>query len=441
MRIVQLTPGSGDNFYCENCLRDRDLMRQLRGMGIDAMTVPLYLPPTGWGAKNSDGGQPTPIFYGGINVYFQQVCSLFRRTPRWVDRLLDSKPLLKLAGRLAGSTDPQSLGDTTLSMLAGEHGRQRKELDRLTDWLLHNGGADVVVLSNLLLIGLAERLGRDLDAAVVCLMQDEDEFLDELPDSPRQAAWQMIAERAERVDRFVAASDYYRQAMIQRLGLGEDRVDVAPVGLGPADRPASPRPADPPVVGYLSRMTPPKGVDVLIEALGHLARLRAGKPRVRCRLAGGATGVDKPFVQTCQRRAAELGVDGDIEWLGHLPPDATGEFLASLTALSVPARRGESSGRYVLEGWAAGVPAVQPASGVFPELLAGGAGGVLVEPENPQALAEALAGVLDDPARVAALGDSGRDRLVRVFGPDRMAENVLAACQKAQKAQGARDAR
>ena len=92
MRLVQVIPGSGDIFYCENCLRDSGLVRGLRALGHDAAVVPLYLPL-------STAGEPTasdvPIFFGGINVYLQQRFGLFRRTPRWIDRLFDSPRLLR----------------------------------------------------------------------------------------------------------------------------------------------------------------------------------------------------------------------------------------------------------------------------------------------------------------------------------------------------------
>ena len=44
MRIIQITPGSGNTFYCENCLRDAILVRPLRELGHDVLMVPMYLP-------------------------------------------------------------------------------------------------------------------------------------------------------------------------------------------------------------------------------------------------------------------------------------------------------------------------------------------------------------------------------------------------------------
>ncbi|MHC4772182.1 MAG: hypothetical protein ACYS8S_01120 [Planctomycetota bacterium] len=152
MRIIQLTPGSGDNFYCENCLRDLALVRAFQKHGHDIMMVPMYLPI-------DPGTQPfpdqAPIFFGGLNVYLQQKLKLFRKTPRWLDRCLDSAPLLKGLGKLAGMTSAKDLGQTTHSMLQGLDGKQIKEVDRLTQWLEQmSPKPDVIIISNILLAGL-----------------------------------------------------------------------------------------------------------------------------------------------------------------------------------------------------------------------------------------------------------------------------------------------
>ena len=132
MRIVHLTPGAGDHFYCENCLRDSALLSALQRLGHEVLMVPLYLPA--YGDKPIEVNK-APIFFGGINVWLQQHVKLFRHTPRWMDRLLDSPRLLKAASRQIGLTSARELGETTSSMLLGPQGRQAKELDRLIEWL------------------------------------------------------------------------------------------------------------------------------------------------------------------------------------------------------------------------------------------------------------------------------------------------------------------
>src|SRR5947207_14391552 len=116
MRIVQLTAGTG-SFYCGTCLRDNALVTELRRQGHEALLVPLYLPL----ALDEPPATPeTPLFYGGVNVYLQQQSSLFRKTPRWMDRLLDSPGILQAAARRAGMTRAADLGELTLSVLRGE---------------------------------------------------------------------------------------------------------------------------------------------------------------------------------------------------------------------------------------------------------------------------------------------------------------------------------
>src|SRR5205085_418652 len=109
------------------CMRDNALAAELRRQGHDALLAPLYLPL----ALDEPPATPdAPLFYSGVNVYLQQVSGLFRKTPRWVDQLLDAPGLLRAAGKRAGSTQATDLGALTLSVLRGEEGRQAKELDR-----------------------------------------------------------------------------------------------------------------------------------------------------------------------------------------------------------------------------------------------------------------------------------------------------------------------
>jgi len=68
MQIIFMTPGSGDNFYCENCLRDKAVVMALRAAGHDALSVPLYLHPL---MQDTRAPTDVPIFFGGINVFLQ----------------------------------------------------------------------------------------------------------------------------------------------------------------------------------------------------------------------------------------------------------------------------------------------------------------------------------------------------------------------------------
>ena len=94
--------------------------------------------------------------------------------------------------------------------------------------------------------------------------------------------------------------------------------------------------------------------------------------------------------------------------------------------MSVPAAADESFGLYVLEAMAAGVPVVQPRHAAFPEILDATGGGILCEPDDPQALAEAIEGLLLDEPRARRLGEQGQRAVRSHFTADRMALEVEA---------------
>jgi glycosyltransferase involved in cell wall biosynthesis len=430
MRIIQITPGAGTNFYCENCLRDNALALELRRMGHDALMVPLYLPLA---ADGPDSTRGVPIFFGGINVYLQQKSSIFRRTPRWFDRLFDARWLLRWASRRTEMTKARDLGEATVSMLRGENGRQVKELERLVAWLSAQDRPDVICLSNILLAGLVRRIKAALGVPVFSMLQDEDGFLDGLPEPYRQDSWQVLAERAAEIDGFLAVSRHYGGLMQRRLSLAPGRVHTVYPGIEPARYGPAAAPPSPPTIGYLAQMRPAMGLDLLVEAF-LAVRARGRVPGVRLRVAGGHTPGDRPFVEAVRERLAAAGAAGDVEFLPVPDRQAKPEFLRSLSVLSVPARGEVAFGIFVLEALASGVPVVEPRAGAFPEILEATGGGVLVEPDNVEALAAALEQLLAGPAEARAMAEQGRRAVLERFTIQRMAENVLRVFDWAKSA-------
>ena len=430
MRIIQITPGAGTNFYCENCLRDNALALELRRMGHDALMVPLYLPLA---ADGPDSTRGVPIFFGGINVYLQQKSSIFRRTPRWFDRLFDARWLLRWASRRTEMTKAKDLGEATVSMLRGENGRQVKELERLVAWLSAQDRPDVICLSNILLAGLVRRIKAALGVPVFSMLQDEDGFLDGLPEPYRQDSWQVLAERAAEIDGFLAVSRHYGGLMQRRLSLAPGRVHTVYPGIEPARYGPAAAPPSPPTIGYLAQMRPAMGLDLLVEAF-LAVRARGRVPGVRLRVAGGHTPGDRPFIEAVRERLAAAGAAGDVEFLPVPDRQAKPEFLRSLSVLSVPARGEVAFGIFVLEALASGVPVVEPRAGAFPEILEATGGGVLVEPDNVEALAAALEQLLAGPAEARAMAEQGRRAVLERFTIQRMAENVLRVFDWAKSA-------
>lgn len=402
-------------------MRDNALAVALRAQGHDAMMVPLYLPPA---LDEASSAENVPLFYGGINVYLQQKVGFFRKTPRWIDKLFDSPSALKSAASRAGMTQAHELGDMTLSMLQGEDGKQAKELTRLSEWLTTDGKADVICLSNALLMGLAGQIKRETGALVACTLQGEDTFLDSLNEPYRTQSWETIVEKAKDVDIFIAVSKYHADLMIDRAKLPPDRVHVVYNGIrlegyGPHPAPKN----DPPILGYLARMCPPKGLTTLVQAY-ILLRKRGTIPNLQLHIAGAQTAADIPYVETLKLNLDGAGLANDVRFLPNIGRGEKIAFLQSLAALSVPATYGESFGLYILEALAAGVPVVQPRHAVFPELLAVTGGGILCEPDDPESLANTLESLLQDRQKAHALGEAGRQTILTKFSVEEMARNV-----------------
>ncbi len=424
MNIVQITPGAG-GMYCGNCFRDNALVAALRQQGHQVLMVPLYLPMT---LDEEDQSAGTPIFFSGINVYLEQKLSFFRRAPEWLHHLLESQLLLKWAAGKAARTRAEELGDLTISMLRGEEGNQARELDELITWLTQKPHPEVICLSNALLVGLVRKLKQELRSPVVCMLQGEDYFLDSLPQAQRDEAWEALAERAADIDMFIAPSRYFGGLMSKRLNLPADRVRVVFNGINLEGYSTVTsdelRAARSPVLGYFARMCREKGLDRLVEAFIVLKR-RGRMKNLKLRIGGGCGPPDEPFVDALRERLKTNGVLHDVEFHPNLDRAAKLEFLRSLSVFCVPALYGEAFGLYVLEALAAGVPVVQPRAASFPELIEGTGGGVLYEPGDVKALADAVESLLVDPEKLRALGEAGRKAVLQDFSAERMAEQVI----------------
>lgn len=427
MRIVHLTAGTG-SYFCGTCMRDHALVSGLKRLGHDVLIVPMYLPPVL--EEGSGDDTSCPIFFGGINVYLQQKSWLFRHTPGWLDKLFDGPGLLRWAAGRSHMTSPKDLGEITLSMLAGDDGKQRKEVRKLARWLADRGPWDVLSISNALLMGVVPHLRLALQPkAVVCTLQGEDSFLDSLQEPWRAQAWAGVGKLLATADVVVPVSRFYGEVMARRLQNVHPQVEPVHNGIdldgyGPADEPPTV-----PTLGYLARLHPVKGLGTLVDAFIALAK-RPHMKELRLKVGGSATAEDEKYVDAQRAKLAAAGLEGRAEFHANLSKAEKQDFLRSLSVLSVPATYGEAFGLYVIEALACGVPVVLPRSGAFPELVEATAGGLIAEGDDALSLADAIDRLLADPIHARLMGGHGRKVVLDRFTADAMAEHFAALCAR-----------
>jgi glycosyltransferase involved in cell wall biosynthesis len=416
MKIAYVTAGAA-GMYCGSCMRDNTLVAALAARGHDALLVPIYTPIR----TDEDDVSVPRVFFGGINVYLQQKFGLFRHTPWFVDRVLDAPGLLRWVSRFAVKTQAARLGDLTLSMLRGEHGHQRKEVDKLIGWL-REVRPEVINITNVMLSGIVGELRRRLGVPILCSLQGDDIYLDYLPAEHRGAAIDLIRSNGAGIDGYVTTSAYYADFMAGYLGIPRARIHVVLPGLNLRGH-GGPRPernGRPFTVGYFARVCPEKGFHVLAEAF-HRLRQVPGTPPVRLRVSGYLGADNRPWFDGLWRQLHERGHGDAVEHVESPDHASKVRFLQSLDVLSVPTTYREPKGLYVLEALANGVPVVQPRHGSFPELVEATGGGLLVNPDDPDDLAAALRRLASEPAVADELGRKGREAVHARFTADRMA--------------------
>jgi hypothetical protein len=256
MKIAYITAGAA-GMFCGSCMHDNTLVAALTGLGHDALLIPTYTPIR---TDEPDVSQKR-VFFGGINVYLQQKLAVFRHTPWAMDRLLDARALLRLAGRFAARTQADEVVGLTLSMLRGEHGHQRKEVAKLVQWLASEVQPELINLTNALLSGLVHELKSRTHAPILCTLQGDDIFLEALPEPARTQALGLIRDHCREIDGFITTSAYYADFMSDYLRISRERLHVVYPGLNLSGH-GGPRAAAngmPFTIGYFARVCPEKG--------------------------------------------------------------------------------------------------------------------------------------------------------------------------------------
>jgi glycosyltransferase involved in cell wall biosynthesis len=424
MRIVYMAAGAGGT-YCGACQRDIALVTYLQSRGHDVIMLPLYTP------IRTDLPDPSArsLFLGGINCYLQQRFAFFRKTPRLLDWLFDRRSLVNLASRFAVSTRPEELGDMTVSVLRGEDGQQRKELDRLLSFLQTKERPDVVNITNSLLVALAPVIKRRLGVPVVCTLQGEESFVARLTPQHREASLALLRGHAQQVDLFISPHQSYADEMASWLGIPRERIVVIRPGVVVNQfSSAGSRQRNPFRIGWLSRVSPVKGLDTLVDAFSVLAH-KHGRGNEILAVAGERVGESDVFWHNLRNRLVAEGLGNRLEDIGQVDLDGKRRFLQSLSAFCLPSRIDERRAVACLEAMASGVPVIVPPRGIFPELISLTGGGLLV-PDDPRKLAEAFVRLRDDSEEADRMGTSGAEGVRRYYSAETMGELTIQAYQK-----------
>jgi glycosyltransferase involved in cell wall biosynthesis len=420
MKIVYLAAGAA-GMYCGSCLHDNTLAAALARLGEDVLLVPTYTPLR----TDEDSMSDSHLFFGGINVYLQQHSSIFRHTPWFLDSLLDHPGIISFLTRGGPKVEAEKLGGLTVSMLEGEHGRQRKEVRKLVRWIEREAKPDVVHLSNAMLIGVAAEIQK-LGIPVVTTLSGEDIFLEKIPEPHYSQARGVLRERAARLDGFVALNRYYADYMANYLDVPRERMHVIPHGLnlaGHGERPSELR--APQTIGYFARVCPDKGLHNLIDAAERLLA-DSELPPFRIRAAGYLGALDRPYLEAIEKRVSGWNRPGLFEYLGEVSRAEKIATLQSFDLMCLPTVYRESKGISVLEAMANAVPVVLPDHGTFPEVVEATGGGVLYPANEPAALAAALKRLLLNPGEAAAIGRRGKAGIEAHFTAESMAQATLA---------------
>lgn len=204
------------------------------------------------------------------------------------------------------------------------------------------------------------------------------------------------------VDRFRPLAPAERAAARARFGFADDEIVV----LG------------------LSRLVPRKGFDKLIEAAAIAGRTR---PALRVAVSGGGRDRDR-----LEQLAARLGVD--VRFLGRVPEDDKPALFGCVDVFAMLCRNRwggleqEGFGIVFVEAAAAGVVQLAGDSGGAAEAVADGETGLVVRhPDDAEAVAAALARLVDDPEGRAAMGAAARRRAVELFDYEVLAARLARA--------------
>lgn len=215
----------------------------------------------------------------------------------------------------------------------------------------------------------------------------------------------------ESADRVIASSDHERQALVDLYGARRERVTVINGGVDldlfrPSDRLAarSKLGLSGEVLLYVGRMDRVKGLDVLLRAVALLKH----RPALKLIVVGGSG--EETELLRCQALANSLGLE--VRFAGATPQEELPTYYHAADLLVVPSHY-ESFGLVAVEALACGTPVIASMVGGLPTVIREGQNGLLVPWREPEAFAERIERVLDNPPLRATLAANARPSVYR----------------------------
>lgn len=236
---------------------------------------------------------------------------------------------------------------------------------------------------------------------------------------PIQEKWALRS-----INQFLAVSHQAKQDW-SGLGLDPQKIQVVYNGVDidrytiATDRSAAKQffgmPADAPVICYLGRIDPEKGLESLIQAM---ARVIQQYPNLHLLIVGqpvchATPWAGQQYQASLHQLATQLNLQDQVHFLGHIATPETAYQASHITVL--PTLVSEPFGRTVIESMACGVPVVGSRTGGIPEILTGEFAAGLFQPNNPDDLAQKLLTILDWQANHPDLAQHCRQHIADRF--------------------------
>jgi glycosyltransferase involved in cell wall biosynthesis len=238
----------------------------------------------------------------------------------------------------------------------------------------------------------------------------------------------MILKRAS----WVAANSRHTESLLKMWGLSNEKIIVVHPPISEQAIRESARAYPKQVDGHynlttISRLVSSKGIDIVLRALKVLDQ--RGVP-YRYIVAG-----DGPERKYLEGLAAELELGNEVRFLGYIADDEKWAILRRSDVFVMPSRVNvrdshEGFGLAFIEAAAVGVPAVGSMAGGIPEAVLHGETGLLVMPESPECLAEALIWLYQNPEVRKEMGRTGMTRAISQFSPSAIATHFQREISK-----------